>query len=76
MFISYKVRVWLGPEYTKPREPYTIVFCKIKKRDQDRFLAAPAELKGKMLLLGHTDHPDDCRRMMDTMDDAAARMDG
>ncbi len=46
----------------KAREdsPYRIIFCKVLKRDVERFEEALGKLKDKMRLLGHRDYPDAC----------------
>ena len=41
--------------------PYRVIFCHVRKRDQERFLAALKELPDKMMLLGYTDYLDACR---------------
>ena len=42
------------------RNIYRIVFCKVRKRDAERFEEAMEKLKDKMLLLGYSDYPDIC----------------
>lgn len=41
-------------------ERYRIVFCKVRKKDAERFEDALDKLKNKMLLLGCRDYPDIC----------------
>ena len=43
------------------RNMYRVIFCHVRKRDQERFLAALKELPSKMMLLGYTDYLDACR---------------
>lgn len=47
-------------EMTKNGSPYCIVFCKVLKKDAERFEEAMGKLKDKMLLLEHKDYPDAC----------------
>ncbi len=56
LFIKHQVRVHFMEEYGKTGSPYLVIFCKVLKRDEDKFLAALKELPNKMLLLGHTDY--------------------
>lgn len=44
----------------KDDSPYCIVFCKVLKKDAERFEDALGRLKDKMLLLGHKDYPEAC----------------
>ena len=60
LFINHKVSVKFGREYYKEDSVYRIIFCKIKKRDEERFLLALSEMYNKMLLLGYTDYTDFC----------------
>ena len=62
-----QVRVRFGQEMSKRGEPYLIVSCKIKKRDEACFLEAMSELCDRMLLLGHTDYGACCERVMNAI---------
>ena len=48
--------------------PYYIIFCKVLKRDVQKFEDVLEKLKAKMLLLGHNDYVDVC-------DEIAMRLD-
>lgn len=65
LFIQHQVDAYFGPEYQKPGEPFRMLFCKIRKKDETRFLQALSELSHKMLLLGHTDYEAYCGRIME-----------
>ena len=52
LFIKYQVTVKFMQEYARDDSPYLIIFCRIKKRDEDAFLDALRELPNKMLLCG------------------------
>lgn len=56
LFIKHKVCVKYGNEFASKDSDYRIIFCKVKKADEDNFLIALEELKNKMLLMGHTDY--------------------
>ena len=60
LFVQYKVRMKFKGEYAKAESPYRIVFCKVIKKDAERFEEALDKLKSKMLLLGYWDYPDIC----------------
>ena len=60
LFVQNKVRIKFKGECAKADSPYRIVFCKVRKRDVERFEEALEKLKNKMLLLGHRDYPDVC----------------
>lgn len=47
-------------EMVKDDSPYCVVFCKVLKKDVERFEEALVKLKDKMLLLGHKDYPEAC----------------
>ena len=47
-------------EMAKDDSPCCIVFCKVLKKDAERFEDALGRLKDKMLLLGHKDYPEAC----------------
>ena len=60
LFVQNKVRMKFKGEYAKAESPYCIVFCKVRKKDAERFEEALEKLKNKMLLLGCRDYPDIC----------------
>ena len=60
LFVHNKVTMKFKGEMTKNGSPYCIVFCKVLKKDAERFEEAMGKLKDKMLLLGHKDYPDAC----------------
>lgn len=40
LFIKHQVRVHFREEYARDGSPYRVIFCHVRKRDQERFLAA------------------------------------
>ena len=60
LFVQNKVTMKFKGEMTKNGSPYCIVFCKVLKKDAERFEEAMGKLKDKMLLLGHKDYPEVC----------------
>ncbi len=65
LFIENKVRVHFTGEARNPDYRYFIVFCKVRKKDEKRFIAALEKLKNKMLLKGHTDYERFCVDFVD-----------
>ena len=64
LFIDEKVRVWFQKEYEKKDTCYIIIFCKIRKKDELRFLEALKKLENKMLLFGYSDYMDFCNCLL------------
>ncbi len=67
LFVKNKVQVWFGKEYAKEGSVYNVLFCKVKKKDTERFLKTMEELKNKMLLLGYTDYDSQCIEFFEKM---------
>ena len=63
IFVRRKINVLAGDEYGSEQSKYVIVFCKVKKKDREEFLAAMEELEKKMLILGHRDYMEFCSRL-------------
>lgn len=68
LFIQHQVRVHFGRECVHPDHPYVIVFCKVRKRDRDKFLAALADLFPKMILCGYPKYESFCQSFIEAMD--------
>ena len=64
LFIKHRVRVKFLQEYAKEGIEYHMIFCRIRKADEDAFLDALRELPDKMLLCGCPDYPEKCREYM------------
>lgn len=56
IFINRKLPVKFLSHFGRKDSKYIIVFCKVKKKDKEKFLQALKELSNKMLLMGHTDY--------------------
>lgn len=70
LFVQNKVPVKFKREMVKDDSPYCIVFCKVRKKDIERFEEALGRLKDKMLLLEHKDYPEFCSEITKILDDA------
>ena len=69
LFAQNKVRIKFKGECAKEESPYRIVFCKVIKKDAERFEEALDKLKNKMLLLGYRDYPDVCSEITKMIED-------
>lgn len=67
LFVQNKVRMKFKGEMAKDDSPYCIVFCKVLKKDVERFEEALGRLKDKMLLLGYRDYLDACSEISKMM---------
>lgn len=60
LFVQRKIVMKFKEEMAKNDSPYCIIFCKVLKRDAQKFEEALEKLKDKMLLLGYRDYVDVC----------------
>jgi hypothetical protein len=67
LFIQEKMRVHFGNEYNKKGCKYVIVLCRVKKRDEEKFLKVMEKLKNKMLILGNRDYIEFCDSLLKNM---------
>ena len=65
LFIRHKVRIHFMKEMVKENEesPYRVIFCRVRKKDTLKAIAALQELPGKQLVFGHTDYPAYCEKI-------------
>lgn len=56
LFAQRKISMKFKSEMAKENSPYCIVFCKVLKKDTQRFEEAMEKLNDKMLLRGHGDY--------------------
>lgn len=69
LFRQNKVAMKFKGEMVKDNSPYCVIFCKVLKKDAERFEEALGRLKDKMLLLGHRDYPDACSEVAKMIDE-------
>lgn len=74
LFVENMVKVKFNREYSKEESPYHIIFCKVAKRDINRFEDALNKLANKMLLLGYRDYPDICNELTKIIYDETGAM--
>lgn len=60
LFEQRKIVMKFKGEMARTDSPYCIIFCKVLKRDVQKFEDVLEKLKAKMLLLGHNDYVDVC----------------
>ena len=63
LFIRHKVRVWFGKEFHKKDCPFVMIFCKVRKKDLGRFVAALDDMERTMILKGYPEYPGFCTEM-------------
>lgn len=71
LFISHKIPVRFGSEYVNKKSKYVVIFCRIRKWNEEQFKEALAALPDKMLLMGYTDYADFCKELFDSFKNAA-----
>ena len=68
LFAAENIPVRFKGEMVKEKSPYCVVFCKVWKKDSDRFENALQQMNNKMLLCGHTDYPEICAALTDAFE--------
>ena len=63
LFAQRKIVMKFKEEMARTGSPYCVIFCKVLKRDVQKFEEALEKLKDKMLLLGHKDYSDVCNEI-------------
>lgn len=61
LFRRYNIRVKIDSEYTKEKETYRIILCRIRRKQKAAFEKAMNELVRNMDLFGHTDYTEFCK---------------
>lgn len=69
LFVQNKIRIKYKGEMARKDSLYCIVFCKVLKKDVERFEAAISKLGDKMLLLGYRDYPGVCSEIAKMIDE-------
>lgn len=64
LFIKNKIMVKFEGDFTKDDSDYIFVYCKVKKKDQDKFIKTLGELKNKMLIMGYSDYESFCEEQI------------
>lgn len=65
LFIKHKVRVHFKKgEMHRPGDPYVVVFCSVRKKDINRFMAAMEEMPEAMRQKGHEDYTEYCEKYL------------
>ena len=70
LFIKRMVRVWFNQEYAKEGSPFLAIFCRVKKKDSAKFLAALDALKNKMILCGYPEYEAEVQKMIRHLEEA------
>ena len=64
LFIKNKITVKFEGDFTKDDSDYIFVYCKVKKKDHDKFIKTLGELKNKMLIMGYFDYELFCEKQI------------
>ena len=64
LFIKNKITVNFKCDFTKDDSDYIFVYCKVKKKDHDKFIKTLGELKNKMLIMGYSDYESFCEKQI------------
>lgn len=64
LFIKNKITVNFEGDFTKDNSDYIFVYCKVKKKDHDKFIKTLGELKNKMLIMGYSDYESFCEKQI------------
>lgn len=77
LFIKHMVKVKFDKDQMRrPGDPYAVIFCKVRKKDTKRFLAALDELPDKMRLHGHEDYEKYCDAVFGVLNRGKEKDDG
>lgn len=68
LFAQRKITMKFNGEMARADSPYCVVFCRVLKRDVQKFEDALGKLQDKMLLLGHSDYGDACDEIATLID--------
>ena len=69
VFIDNRIRVNFGDEMVKPGSKYGFIFCRIRAKDEDRFLKSMKDLSNKHLLMGNKDYLSFCSAVFESVRD-------
>ena len=64
LFIKNKITVNFEGDFTKDDSDYIFIYCKVKKKDHDKFIETLGELKNKMLIMGSSDYESFCEKQI------------
>jgi hypothetical protein len=69
LFVQNKVTMRFKGKMAGEHSPYCIIFCKVLKKDVERFEEALGKLEDKMLLLGYKDYPNVCSEIANMIEE-------
>ena len=67
LFIKNKITVNFEGDFTKDDSDYIFVYCKVKKKDHDKFIETLGELKNKMFLIRYSDSESFCEEQINNI---------
>ena len=72
LFINEKLSVNFKEEYRKDNCDYVLIFCKVRKKDKEKFLRAMEKLHSKVILFGHNDYDKFCKELWIKLDEVSS----
>lgn len=55
-------------DYAHKTIPYSVILCKVRKKDDNLFRECMEKLKDKMLILGNTDYQEFCENLINMLE--------
>lgn len=56
LFVKNRIVVNFEGDFKKEGSDYAFIYCKVKKKDEEKFINTLGELKNKMLIMGYSDY--------------------
>ena len=69
-----KLSIKFKGDYISPDGKYIVVFCKVKKDDEEKFIQTMEELERNMLLCGYTDYTSYYKDLFKKMEEEHMKM--
>jgi hypothetical protein len=74
LFIKYRVPVKFGEEFCRKDSKYRVIRCKIRKRYEESFQKAMADMEDKMILRGYPGYAEFCENFFDQINKARCEL--
>ena len=69
VFIENKLKgIKFTGDYKNPNIPYSVIMCKVRKKDDNLFRECMEKLKDKMLILGNIDYQEFCENLINMLE--------
>ena len=74
MIIENMIRIDFQKEMRKDGSPYIAVFCKVHKKDIEKFENTMLELRKKILICGYSDYDEFCEKFFSKIPEQLAKI--